>query len=116
MSHFRSLGQTVSDEEVQDMLLEVDADGNGEIDFDEYVDLMVKKLQDTDPKVELLEIFKIFDRDGDGFISAADLKEILTILGMVISDAEIRLLIVGAEADGDGFVNFEEFFKIMNFN
>ena len=68
----RSLGQNPTEAELQDMINEVDADGNGTIDFPEFLSLMARKMKDTDTEEELIEAFKVFDRDGNGFISAAE--------------------------------------------
>ena len=65
----RSLGQNPTEAELQDMINEVDADGNGTIDFPEFLNLMARKMQDTDSEEELKEAFKVFDKDGNGFIS-----------------------------------------------
>merc|ERR1712187_691513 len=53
--------------ELQDMINEVDADGNGTIDFPEFLSLMARKMKDTDTEEELIEAFK--DVDGDGQIN-----------------------------------------------
>ena len=47
------------------MINEVDADGNGTIDFPEFLSLMTRKIKDTDTEEELREAFKVFDRDGN---------------------------------------------------
>ena len=54
------------------MINEVDA-GNGTIDFPEFLSLMARKMKDTDTGEELVEAFKVLDRDGNGFISAAEI-------------------------------------------
>ena len=67
----RSLGQNPTEAELQDMINEVDADGNGTIDFPEFLNLMARKMKDTDSEEELKEAFKVFDKDGNGFSSVA---------------------------------------------
>nr|ACJ72161.1 UGT4 [Pueraria montana var. lobata] len=69
----RSLGQNPTEAELQDMINEVDADGNGTIDFPEFLNLMARKMKDTDSEEELKEAFRVFDKDQNGFISAAKL-------------------------------------------
>lgn len=69
----RSLGQNPSEAELQDMINEVDVDGNGSIDFPEFLSLMARKMKDTDTEEELVDAFRVFDRDGNGLISAAEL-------------------------------------------
>ncbi|KZV53362.1 calmodulin, partial [Dorcoceras hygrometricum] len=53
----RSLGQNPTEAELQDMINEVDADGNGTIDFPEFLNLMARKMKDTDSEEELKEAF-----------------------------------------------------------
>ena len=55
----RSLGQNPTEAELQDMINEVDADGNGTIDFPEFLNLMARKMKDTDTEEELIEAFKV---------------------------------------------------------
>ena len=47
------------------MIDEVDADGNGSLEFPEFLNLMANKMRNADTEEELIEAFKIFDRDGD---------------------------------------------------
>jgi len=49
----RSLGQNPTEAELQDMINEVDADGNGNIDFPEFLTMMARKMKDTDSKKKL---------------------------------------------------------------
>jgi len=65
----RSLGQNPSYSDLKEMIREVDRDGNGTIDFNEFLDLMANKLRDTDLEEEYLTAFRIFDRDGDGLLN-----------------------------------------------
>ena len=89
----RSLGQNPTEAELQDMINEVDADGNGTIDFPEFLSLMARKMKDTDTEEELIEAFKVFDRDGNGFISAAELRHVMTNLGEKLTDEEVDEMI-----------------------
>jgi len=109
----RSLGQNPTEAELQDMINEVDADGNGTIDFPEFLTLMARKMKDTDSEEEILEAFKVFDKDGNGFISAAELRHVMTNLGEKLTDEEVDEMIREADIDGDGQINYEEFVKMM---
>ena len=109
----RSLGQNPTEAELTDMINEVDADGNGTIDFPEFLTMMARKMKDTDSEEEILEAFKVFDKDGNGFISAAELRHIMTNLGEKLTDEEVDEMIREADIDGDGQINYEEFVKMM---
>ena len=67
-------------------------------------------MKDTDSEEEFLEAFKVFDKDGNGFISAAELRHIMTNLEEKLTDDE---MIREADVDGDGQINYEEFVKMM---
>ena len=109
----RSLGQNPTEAELQDMINEVDADGNGTIDFPEFLTMMARKMKDTDSEEEIVEAFKVFDKDGNGFISAAELRHVMTNLGEKLTDEEADEMIREADVDGDGQINYEEFVKMM---
>ena len=55
----RSLGQNPTEAELQDMINEVDADGNGTIDFPEFLTMMARKMKDTDSEEEIREAFRV---------------------------------------------------------
>ncbi|XP_050563331.1 calmodulin-like [Spodoptera frugiperda] len=109
----RSLGQNPTEAELQDMINEVDADGNGTIDFPEFLTMMARKMKDTDSEEEIREAFRVFDKDGNGFISAAELRHVMTNLGEKLTDEEVDEMIREADIDGDGQVNYEEFVTMM---
>ena len=66
----------------------------------------------TDSKEEIHEAFWVFDKDGNGYISAAELCHVMTNLGEKLTDEEVDEMIREADIDGDGQVNYEEFVHI----
>ena len=96
------------------MINEVDADGNGTIDFPEFLTMMARKMKDVDSEDEIKEAFRVFDKDGNGFISAAELRHLMINIGEKLSDDEVDQMIKEADIDGDGQVNYEEFAKMMS--
>ena len=58
-------------------------------------------------------MLKVFDKDGNGFISAAELRHVMTSLGEKLSDEEVDAMMKEADADGDGQVDYAEFAKMM---
>ena len=92
---------------------EVDIDGNGTIDFKEFLGLMARKMRDTDTEEELIEAFKVFDRDGNGLISANELQHVMSSLGENVTEEEVEEMIKEADLDGDGYINYEEFVRMI---
>ena len=130
----RSLGQNPSESELQDMINEVDSDNNGTIDFPgaqyikkrlavsfvltillhtEFLTMMARKMKDTDSEEEIREAFKVFDRDNNGFISAAELRHVMTSIGEKLTDDEVDEMIREADQDGDGRIDCTAFRSII---
>merc|ERR1712151_35862 len=104
----RTLGQAPTASELDQMINETDVDGNGELDFQEFLTLMAK-MQDVDPFEGLLEAFKEFDRDGDGTISAKELYHILRHLGECLPEEEAVEMVKEAKVDENGQIDYVEF-------
>jgi calmodulin len=77
------------------------------------LDLCYRVPQDTDSEEELKEAFKVFDKDQNGFISAAELRHVMTNLGEKLTDEEVEEMIREADLDGNGEVDYDEFVKMM---
>ena len=69
--------------------------------------MMAKKMRDTDTEEEIREAFRVFDKDGNGFISSAELRHVMTNLGEKLTDDEVDEMIKEADIDGDGQINYE---------
>lgn len=60
--------------------------------------MMARKMKDTDSEEEIREAFRVFDRDGNGFISAAELRHVMTSIGEKLNEEEINAMITEADA------------------
>ena len=63
------------------------------------------EMKDTDSEEEIREAFKVFDRDNNGFISAAELRHVMTSIGEKLTDDEVDEMIREADQDGDGRID-----------
>ena len=72
----RKMGQEPTDEEVAQMIAEIDEDGDGTIDFDEFCELMEKRMSDDSTEADIIEVFKVFVPD----ISEIPTLNVLTLL------------------------------------
>ena len=108
-----SLGQTLSEPEMEEIINEVDTDGNGTIDFKEFLGLMARKMREIDSEDELIDAFKVFDRDNNNLISPHELRHVMKCLGEKICLEDVDDMIKEADIDGDGFINYEEFVRMI---
>lgn len=108
-----ALGQNPSRSEIEDMMKEVEHLENGKIDFPEFLVLIARKSKQSSSEEELIEAFKLFDRDGDGVISVAELRFIFKTLGEQYPDDELDDMIKACDLDRDGLINYEEVVRKM---
>ena len=109
----KKLNIELTKEEVTDIMCSLDENGDGVMDFDEFVDMMNRRLSMNSQRKELKDTFNVFDKNGDGKISFDELKEVLIGLGEEVTDKDVHDMIKEADLNGDGFIDFEEFMIMM---
>ncbi|PNW85262.1 hypothetical protein CHLRE_03g178350v5 [Chlamydomonas reinhardtii] len=110
----RSLGQNPTEAELHQMIREVDTNDSGAVEFPEFVKLMMKQPENpADQEESLREAFRMFDRDGNGFINADELKHVMCNLGEALTEQEVEDMIKEADVNEDKMVNYEEFVRMM---
>jgi len=117
---FRMLGQNPSEQELQEMVDEVDEDGSGTIDFDEFSQMMSKQLAaealeqiPERPEKELAEAFRIFDTKNDGYLDTEELKAALALTGENVEDWELDAFMAEGDKNEDGQMDYEEWIDMM---
>ncbi|XP_040049023.1 troponin C, slow skeletal and cardiac muscles isoform X1 [Gasterosteus aculeatus] len=117
----RMLGQNPTPEELQEMIDEVDEDGSGTVDFDEFLVMMVRCMKEESKgksEEELAELFRMFDkgyhtRNGDGYIDLEELKTMLESTGEAITEDDIEELMKDGDKNNDGKIDYDEFLEFM---
>jgi len=112
-SAMKNLGLEAKNHTVYQMISDIDKNGTGDIDFDEFLDLMTVKLGDSDSEEDVRKVFDLFDDDKTGYITIQNLKRVAKDLDENMSDAELLEMIERADSDQDGQINFEDFYSIM---
>merc|ERR1712199_52373 len=100
----RALGFEVKNEELKKMVSDVDNDGNGTIEFNEFLQMMTGKMGEKDTREDIEKVFKLFDDDSTNKISFRNLARVAE---------ELQDMINQADRDGDGEINLDEFYRIM---
>ncbi|KAF5469232.1 hypothetical protein F2P56_013321 [Juglans regia] len=111
----RSIGLKPTGDQIHVLLANIDSNGNGFVEFDELVNAI---LPDMNEEVlinqeQLLEVFRSFDRDGNGYITAAELAGSMAKMGQPLTYRELTEMIQEADVNGDGVISFHEFAAVM---
>merc|ERR1739842_213502 len=102
---------------LREIFEEVYDDGSGELEFEEFAQLAAKFLIEEDEeelKKELKEAFRIYDKDGQGYITTDTLKEILREIDNKLSETDLDGIIEEVDEDGSGTLDFDEFMEMMS--
>lgn len=110
----RALGMNVSADELKQMVGDVDKDGNGTIEFPEFLSMMTAKMSSEATEEEIAKCFKLFDHDATGMITLKNLLHARTILGMDdVSTAQLENMIKQADRSGRDAISLADFVRLM---
>jgi len=107
----KSMNKHYSDNELVRIVGKFDVNGDGQIDFEEFLSMMTK--HERKEQDELKQAFEVFDKDGDGTISGKELEIVMKALGEHIDRETIDLMIESVDTDKNGYIDFEEFRRMM---
>jgi len=114
----RTMGQAFEDRDLKQLIKEFDSDGSGEIEFEEFAALIARFVLEEDDsghlEEELREAFRLYDKEGNGYINVSDLRGILRALDDNITEDELDEMIAEIDTDGSGTVDFDEFMEMMS--
>ncbi|XP_063413148.1 calcineurin subunit B type 1-like isoform X1 [Mytilus trossulus] len=114
VDEFMSIPELKDNPLVQRVVSIIDTDGNGEVDFKEFLNGLSQFSVKGDPKDKLRFAFAIYDMDKDGYISNGELYQVLKLMvGDHLKDTQLQQIVdktvVMADQDMDGKLSFQEF-------
>lgn len=131
MDAMKALGFNPTKEDVITMINDVDADGSGTIEYDEFLSMMqIKMIEEKDLEEEMRRAFRWYDEIDDEFgdevvgdshkrVAYIDKEKLMSVAKNTIAEGVdeyiIDRMIEVADSDGDGKVTEEDFLKIMKF-
>ncbi|XP_023035533.1 calcium-binding protein E63-1 isoform X4 [Drosophila willistoni] len=137
----KNLGINVRDEIIHDLIREASHSGNGLINEAEFLQWVgrIQALRDEqqqqqhednassnssssskqptdeadDVTEDLIAAFRVFDRDGNGFITRDELQTAMEMIGEPLNEQQLEQLLAIADLDQDGRINYEEFTRLL---
>jgi len=91
----------------------IDTEGTGYITFDEFSTIIKQKYKEDEDERELKECFRVLDKEKKGEVNVCELRWILKNLGDDLTEEDIDDMIADVDTDGSGWVDYDEFCKLM---
>jgi len=112
----RAFGENPTNAEVMKVLNNPSNDemNSKMVTFDEFLPMLAQvKRQSQETSVEdMNEGLRVFDKENNGTVSAAELRHVLCTLGEKLSEEEVEQLLQGQE-DNNGCIRYENFIKMV---
>lgn len=107
----RKWGAKLSDSEATQLMESADVDGNGTIDYIEFITatMHMNRMEKED---RIYKSFLYFDKDNSGYITLEELKQTLEQYNM-FDEQKIKNILSEVDTDCDGRINYEEFVAMM---
>ena len=110
---FRALNMQVTESQLKQLVGEMDSDGSGQIEFDEFCRVMAATFFKKYSQDELRTAFSQFDQDGSGYIQASELERIMQKMGRHYNRVEIEAMVNSLDTSRDGKIGFDEFVTLF---
>jgi Ca2+-binding EF-hand superfamily protein len=81
--------------------------GGDALDFSEFLGMLPRVQKSGDSEEEVEEAFRVFDKESNGFLSAAELRHIMTNMGEKLTEEEVDEMISCADTDSNGEINYK---------
>lgn len=109
-----ALGEEVSAAELDEIFKEVDEDGSGMVDFDEFIEMMRKRLLGAyDNATDVRSAFELLDKDGSGKVSRDEIENVVVHFCGKLTEDEVTVIMSAADINHDGELDYEEFSLMM---
>ena len=95
------------------MIAEIDKDGSGQLEFDEFFNMMTTRPSENESRDEIRKVFVTFDTGRTGYVALKDLRRVAKELGEIQDDNVLQEMIERADFDLDGLVSEEEFYNLL---
>ncbi|XP_069107104.1 calmodulin-like [Argopecten irradians] len=96
--------------DIDELMSPADVDKDGYVGYKEFEKILMRAISKIDyEKQHIMNSFKMFDKNGDGYITANELRAILSAAGGECLEEEVKDLMREADVNKDGKISYEEF-------
>ena len=84
-------------------MINASGDGEGRIGYDAFQELIAARLKETDTEEDLLDAFKVFDKNDNGLVKSDELEKAMK---QYLPDNDVTLMIAEGKPDANGMINY----------
>ncbi|KAH8355537.1 calmodulin-beta [Drosophila serrata] len=110
----RSVACHPTELEMQHILNEIDPDGIGELYLSDFLYIMSQKYATMTTEDEIIGAFRVFDKEGTGFIPESEFRHIMKNMGEQMTDDEVDQIVLDADANVEGNIDYVRFVAMMS--
>ena len=97
---------------IYDLMAEIEAENQGSITYDDFVDILTKKLQDRESQKATERVYELFVEDPNKTLNYETLKKVAEKIDDKTPDEDLQRLIKNGASNGTD-IPYEEFHSIM---
>ena len=109
----KSFNYPCSDAELQDYVNEVNINERGEVNLEAFLEIIANIQEEKDSKNEIYEAFKIFDKNNTKLLTPKNVLDVFKKIDETIQEVEVLQMFKECDLDKDGYLNFEEFSRMV---
>ncbi|KAH0788923.1 EF hand family protein [Histomonas meleagridis] len=106
----RAVGFNPLPEEVEDMIEDINAPT---FDYNSFMYIVSRHAREADPEQELIDSFRVFDKDGSGKLKTETIRKILRSLKQPFTEDQINELLGQATIDKNDCIKYDDFARLM---
>ncbi|KAJ9463025.1 Caltractin [Diplonema papillatum] len=110
----KGLGFTENERDIHSMIKAIDTDGSGNVGYDEFEELVLRRMDKADSPEEIWKAYHLFDPKKTGRITFDELKRVALLEDPSIGDDEVHRVLTAVADYPDRGITFEEWKNVMN--
>eukprot|EP00743_Colponemidia_sp_Colp-15_P000517 GILK01000582.1.p1 GENE.GILK01000582.1~~GILK01000582.1.p1 ORF type:complete len:198 (+),score=52.14 GILK01000582.1:54-596(+) len=113
LAAIKAMGLAGNIQTITSMIHDMDADGSGSVDFQEFIDMMTASMDEKTSRDDTYRVFQYMDLERTNQLTFANVKRVAAELGETMTDEELREMMAVCDIDKDGAITPDDFYQCL---